>query len=129
MTGQGGSGIWPAAREAADLVEPGMVVGLGTGRAASMFVRALAQRVGAGLDVRGVPTSEAIAELARGLSIPLVSLNDVEEVHIDVDGADEVSPSLDLIKGHGGALRDSREMPGSNTFSRDLRRDRQRGSC
>lgn len=86
------------------MVEDGMVVGLGTGRAASMFVRVLADRVAAGLRVRGVPTSEKTAELARSLSIPLVSLEEVDEVDLDVDGADEVSPTLDLIKGHGGAL-------------------------
>lgn len=96
--------IWPAAVQAADMIEPGMVVGLGTGRAASMFVRALAARVAAGLDVRGVPTSKRTDALARELSIPLVALGDVEQVDIDLDGADEVSPSLDLIKGHGGAL-------------------------
>lgn len=86
------------------MVEPGMVVGLGTGRAAAMFLRALAERVAGGLDVQGVPTSEKTAGLARGLSIPLVSLEEVEGIDLDVDGADEVSPALDLIKGHGGAL-------------------------
>ncbi len=96
--------IWPAAIEIADMVEPNMVVGLGTGRAASMFMRVLAQRLAKGLQVRGVPTSKKTLALARELSIPLVSLEDVERVDLDVDGADEVSPSLDLIKGHGGAL-------------------------
>lgn len=97
--------IWPAARAAADMVESGMVLGLGTGRAAAMFVRALAERVAKeGLSVRGVPTSVRTAELAEGLSIPLTTLEEVAYVHIDVDGADEVDPNLDLIKGHGGAL-------------------------
>ena len=96
--------IWPAASEAADMVQSGMVVGLGTGRAASMFVRALAGRVAKGLSIRGVHTSEKIEALARDLDIPLTSLDDVDRVDIDVDGADEVSPELDLIKGHGGAL-------------------------
>lgn len=98
-------GIWPAAEEAADLVQSGMVVGLGTGRAASMFVRALAERVGKGLSIKGIPTSEKTEALARELGIPLTSLDDdIERIDIDVDGADEVSPELDLIKGHGGAL-------------------------
>lgn len=96
--------IWPAAREASEMIEPGMIVGLGTGRAASMFVRALAERVAAGLDIKGIPTSKKTEALARELSIPLVTLKDVDHVDVDVDGADEVNPSLDLIKGHGGAL-------------------------
>lgn len=86
------------------MVESGMVVGLGTGRAASMFVRALAEKIAAGLDVRGVPTSTKTEDLARELLIPLVSLEEVQTVDLSVDGADEVNPSLDLIKGQGGAL-------------------------
>ncbi|MGH9333488.1 MAG: ribose-5-phosphate isomerase A, partial [Vicinamibacteria bacterium] len=96
--------IWPAAIEAASMVEPGMAVGLGTGRAAAMFVRALARRVKGGLEVRGVPTSNQTAALAKELGLALVGLDEIEAVDIDVDGADEVDPSLDLIKGHGGAL-------------------------
>ncbi len=96
--------LWPAAVEAAEMIEPGMVVGLGTGRAAAMFVRALARRIEKGLEVRGVPTSRRTEELANGLGIPLVGLDDIDVIDIDVDGADEVDPSLDLIKGHGGAL-------------------------
>lgn len=96
--------LWPAAKKAAAMVEDGAVVGLGTGRAAAMFVRALGLRVHEGLSVRSVPTSRATESLARELGIPLVSLDEVEAIDIDVDGADEVDPSLDLIKGHGGAL-------------------------
>lgn len=97
-------GIWPGASEAASLVEDGAIVGLGTGRAASMFVRALADRVHDGLRVRGVPTSTSTERLARELSIPLASLDEVEAIDVDVDGADEVDPHMTLIKGHGGAL-------------------------
>ncbi len=96
--------LWPAAIEAAEMIEPGMVVGLGTGRAAVMFVRALARRIEAGLRVRCVPTSKRTSELATELGVPLVGLDEIERIDIDVDGADEVDPSLDLIKGHGGAL-------------------------
>ena len=96
--------VWPAAIEAAEMIESGMVVGLGTGRAATMFVRALAERMKTGLEIRGVPTSKRTEDLARELRIPLVSLGEIEGVDIDVDGADEVNPGLDLIKGHGGAL-------------------------
>jgi ribose 5-phosphate isomerase A len=100
----GESSLWPAAIEAAEMVEEKMVIGLGTGRAAAMFVEALARRIEGGLKVRGVPTSRRTEELARNLGVPLACLDEVEAIDIDVDGADEVSPSLDLIKGHGGAL-------------------------
>ena len=92
------------AAEAMRLVSSGQVVGLGTGQAATAFVRALAQRVAGGLDVRGVPTSETTARLARQLGIKLVSLDEVETIDVAVDGADEVDPGGDLIKGYGGAL-------------------------
>jgi ribose 5-phosphate isomerase A len=67
-------------------------------------VRALGQRVAGGLDVRGVPTSETTAALARQLGIKLVTLDEVDAVDVAVDGADEVDPRADLIKGYGGAL-------------------------
>jgi ribose 5-phosphate isomerase A len=79
-----------------------MTVGLGTGSTAVHFVRALAARNLA--DIRGVPTSEATAALARELGIPLVDLNDARAIDITVDGADEIGPGLALIKGAGGAL-------------------------
>jgi ribose 5-phosphate isomerase A len=85
-------------------VASGQVVGLGTGHAATAFVRALGARVAAGLDVRGVPTSEATAALARALGIKLLTPDDVEAVDVAVDGADEVDPRGDLVKGNGGAL-------------------------
>src|SRR5947208_11159391 len=92
------------AAEALRHVASGQVVGLGTGHAATAVVRALAQRVAAGLDVRGVPTSEATAALARGLGIKLLTPDDIETIDVAVDGADEVDPRGDLIKGYGGAL-------------------------
>lgn len=92
------------AAEALRHVASGQVVGLGTGQAATAFVRALGARVAAGLAVRGVPTSETTAALARELGIPLLSLDDVETVDVAVDGADEVDEHLDLIKGYGAAL-------------------------
>jgi ribose 5-phosphate isomerase A len=83
-------------------VKPGAVVGLGTGQAATAFIHALGRAVQEGLRVTGVPTSETSARLARTLGIPLVD----EPVTLDVavDGADEVDPQLDLVKGFGGAL-------------------------
>lgn len=88
---------------AAALVPDGAVVGLGSGRAAEAFVAALAARVRAGLRVRGVPTSTGTATLAARLGVPVVPLPDVPLL-LTVDGADEVAPSLDLVKGYGGAL-------------------------
>jgi ribose 5-phosphate isomerase A len=85
-------------------VRPGLVLGLGSGRAAQRFVRALGVRVKAGLDVRGVPTSNETADLARSLGIPLVSLEDAPRLDLAVDGADEVDPEGRMIKGYGGAL-------------------------
>ena len=86
---------------AAELVENGMVVGLGTGSTAAWFVKALAARK---LDIRAVPTSEATANLARELGIPLAALDDVKSIDLTVDGADEIGPGLSLIKGGGAAL-------------------------
>ena len=87
---------------AAELVESGMVVGLGTGSTAVCFVRALGAR---GLrDIHGVPTSEKTAELARELGIPLMTLDDVKSIDLTIDGADEIGPGLSLIKGGGAAL-------------------------
>src|SRR5882757_9938431 len=89
---------------AARYVEDGMKVGLGTGRAAFAFVRALAERVKTGLRVVGVPTSEATRDLASSLGIPLATLAEAPALDLAIDGADEVDPALDLIKGLGGAL-------------------------
>jgi ribose 5-phosphate isomerase A len=90
-----------AGEAAAELVEAGMIVGLGTGSTAAWFVKALAAR---GLDIKGVPTSDATADLARDLGIPIVGLDDVKRVDLTVDGADEIGPGLSLIKGGGAAL-------------------------
>jgi ribose 5-phosphate isomerase A len=94
-----------AARKALDWINDGMVVGLGTGRAAASFVEALAERVRTGaLTVRAIASSVVTAERARGLGIPLVEPADCATIDVTVDGADEVDPSLDIIKGMGGAL-------------------------
>ncbi len=92
------------AHEALSLVTSGMVLGLGSGRAAHAFVRMLGERVRAGLDVRGVPTSQATEALAREVGVPLVELGEVPSLELAFDGADEVAPNLDLVKGLGGAL-------------------------
>ena len=93
-----------AAEAALEDVRPGMKLGLGSGRTAEHFVRALAERVRDGLSVVGVPTSAHTAELAASLGIPLATLDDAPALDLTVDGADEVDPELRLIKGGGGAL-------------------------
>ncbi len=92
------------ASRALEFVKDGAVVGLGTGRAATAFVEALGVAVKGGLRVRGVPTSDATAGFASQLGIPLTALADVSRIDITFDGADEVDPRLDLIKGYGGAM-------------------------
>jgi len=93
-----------AAAAALELIRDGMRVGLGTGHAAVAFLAGLADRVRSGLRVVGVPTSDATAVEARSLGIPLGALDEHEELALTVDGADEVAPNLDLVKGFGGAL-------------------------
>jgi ribose 5-phosphate isomerase A len=95
-----------AAARAAELVRPGMVVGLGSGSTALLAVEAIARRLAAGSlsGIVGVPTSRATAEAARACGIPLTDLERHPAVDLTIDGADEVSPGGDLLKGAGGAL-------------------------
>lgn len=93
-----------AAHYAASLVEDGMTVGLGSGSTAEMAVQDLGTRFQAGLRFVGVPTSERTGRLARSFGIPLVSLLERTRLDLTIDGADEVDPQLNVIKGHGGAL-------------------------
>ena len=93
-----------AARAALDHVEHGMRLGIGTGSTAELFVEEIAQRIEAGLEVVGVPTSERTAQLCMSLGVPLTSLDETPRLDLAIDGADEVSPDLTLIKGGGGAL-------------------------
>jgi ribose 5-phosphate isomerase A len=93
-----------AAARALDFVRPGMRLGLGSGSTAYHFVDLLGERVKAGLDVVGVPTSEATRAQAERLGIRLTTLDEMPELDLTVDGADEIAPDLTLIKGGGGAL-------------------------
>ena len=97
-----------AGEAAATLVEPDMVVGLGTGDSAGWFIRALARRAAEGLRVaRCVATSVRTAELAKELGLPLCDRDELPAgaaIDLTVDGADEIDPALRLIKGGGGAL-------------------------
>ena len=93
-----------AALAAVDYVHDGMVVGLGTGSTARHVILALAERVKAGLHITGIPTSHQTAELARTNGIPLFQQEDTWAIDVAIDGADQVDPNLNLIKGGGGAL-------------------------
>ena len=93
-----------AAAKAVEFVRPGMRLGLGTGSTAKHFVALLGERVRGGLDVVGVPTSEATRADAERHGVPLTTLEDTPELYLTVDGADEIGPDLTLIKGGGGAL-------------------------
>ena len=93
-----------AAARALEFVRPGMRLGLGSGSTAKHFVELLAERVHAGLDIIGVPTSETTRSDAERLGVPLSTLDEMPQLDLTVDGADEVAPDLSLIKGGGGAL-------------------------
>ncbi len=93
-----------AARASLRFVRDGDIVGLGTGSTATYAVRFLGERVQAGLKIRGIPTSVHTQELASSLGIPLTTLDEVQQIDVTIDGADEVDPHLSLIKGGGGAL-------------------------
>lgn len=93
-----------AAQRALELVRPGMRLGLGTGTTARHFVDLVGERVQAGLAVLCVATSEATESQARDLGVPISTLDELLELDLTVDGADEIDPKLRLIKGGGGAL-------------------------
>lgn len=92
------------ARAALKFIENGQLVGLGSGSTSTYFVKFLGERVKTGLKIRGVPTSVRTQQLAESLGIPLTTLDQVQGLDINVDGADEFDPQLCLIKGGGGAL-------------------------
>ena len=93
-----------AAERSLEYVREGHVVGLGTGSTAAYFIQLLGARVKQGMKVRGIPTSDRSRDLAASLGIPLTSLDEVQQIDVTVDGADEFDPQLRLIKGRGGAL-------------------------
>jgi ribose 5-phosphate isomerase A len=93
-----------AAERAVEMVEDGQMVGLGTGSTTRFAIEGIGRRVQQGLKVKGVPTSVATERLARDLMIPLADLNEAPRLDICIDGADEVDPAFNMIKGGGGAL-------------------------
>jgi len=93
-----------AARASLKYVHDGQIVGLGTGSTATIAIRYLGERVRDGLKIRGIPTSLASRDLAIQLGIPLTNFDEVQEIDVTIDGADEFDPALNLIKGGGGAM-------------------------
>ena len=87
--------------EAVKWVESGMTVGIGTGTTISWFIKALAKKIESGFLCTGIPTSEQTKKLATELKIPLLELNDVDGIDLAIDGADQIDPKLQLIKGGG----------------------------
>ncbi len=93
-----------AAYKALDYVRDGMIVGLGTGSTAKHMIAGLGERARGGLKVRGVPTSRETAALAKAAGIALIETDDAWVIDVAIDGADQVDPELNLVKGGGGAL-------------------------
>lgn len=93
-----------AALKAVEFIRDGMVVGLGTGSTAKHMIIALGEKVRAGMKLRGVPTSQETAALAKQSGIPLIDADNRWEIDVAIDGADQVDPDFNLIKGGGGAL-------------------------
>ena len=93
-----------AAHASLQFVRDGDVVGLGTGSTAAYAIRFLGERVRSGLKIRGVSTSAQTQNLAASLGISLTTLEEVEQIDVTIDGADEFDPQLNMIKGGGGAL-------------------------
>ena len=95
-----------AAERGASLVQSGMVLGLGSGTTSALMVQAIGRKLREGTlrDIVGVPSSSAIAAVARESGVPLATLDERPALDLNLDGADEVDPNLDLIKGLGGAL-------------------------
>lgn len=93
-----------AAKAALRFIEPGMVVGLGSGSTATLFIQLLGEKVQQGLDIKGIASSEDSEILGRKLGIPITDFDHHSTIDVAVDGADEVAPGLALIKGGGGKL-------------------------
>lgn len=90
--------------QAAELVQSGMTIGLGTGTTIEWLIKALGNKINSGLEIRAVSTSAASSKLAAQYNIQLIELNDAAKIQLAIDGADEIDQQLQLIKGGGGAL-------------------------
>jgi ribose 5-phosphate isomerase A len=98
------AGKYDAARKALAMVQGGMCLGLGSGSTAAIFLELLGEKLREGLQVTGVPTSSMTETIARKNLIPLIELNDAPTIDLVIDGADEIDPHRNMIKGGGGAL-------------------------
>lgn len=103
-----------AAEKAVELIQDGMIVGLGTGSTAYFAIQKIGQRIQEGLNIKAVASSKASEDLAHQFGIPLIPFADVEVIDITIDGADEVDPKLNLIKGGGGALLREKILAGNS---------------
>jgi ribose 5-phosphate isomerase A len=93
-----------AAEKAVERIEDGMLLGIGTGSTVEFAIKKLGTMIKDGLKIQGIPTSIRTKKIAKEYNIPLVDLNDYDEIDLTIDGADEVDSYLNLIKGGGGAL-------------------------
>ncbi|CAM3309364.1 ribose-5-phosphate isomerase RpiA [Zobellia roscoffensis] len=108
---------WIAAIASAEYVKNGMLVGLGSGSTAAFMIAELGKRVAGGLIMKGVPSSDATARLAKQAGISLLSLDEAGTMDINIDGADEFDPQLQLIKGGGGALLREKILAHNSRFN------------
>ncbi|WKX77102.1 ribose-5-phosphate isomerase RpiA [Zobellia laminariae] len=108
---------WIAAIASADYVKNGMLVGLGSGSTAAFMIAELGKRVAGGLIMKGIPSSDATAKLAKQAGISLISLDDAGTMDINIDGADEFDPKFQLIKGGGGALLREKILAHNSRFN------------
>ncbi|MBT9189737.1 ribose-5-phosphate isomerase RpiA [Zobellia russellii] len=108
---------WIAAIASADYVKNGMIVGLGSGSTAAFMIAELGKRIAGGLIMKGVPSSDATARLAKQAGISLLSLDEAGTMDINIDGADEFDPKFQLIKGGGGALLREKILAHNSRFN------------
>ena len=103
-----------AAEKAVEFIESGMLVGLGTGSTVKFMIESLAEKMKNGLDIKTISTSKATSRFAESLGIAVLNINDVDEIDLTIDGADEVDPNLNGIKGGGGALLNEKIVASSS---------------
>ena len=108
---------WIAAIASADYVKNGMIVGLGSGSTAAFMIAELGKRIAGGLIMKGVPSSDATARLAKQAGISLLSLDEAGTMDINIDGADEFDSKFQLIKGGGGALLREKILAHNSRFN------------
>ena len=103
-----------AAEKAVEFIESGMLVGLGTGSTVKFMIESLAKKIKNGLDIKTISTSNATSRFAESLGITVLNFSDVDEIDLTIDGADEVDPNLNGIKGGGGALLNEKIVASSS---------------